>query len=114
MSLISMRVTLMPQGEVASSTTSQQPVVDLVALGQRLVEVHGPTTVRMLVMVRLIIASRRLATSYAALARIEHLVEHDGVDADHGVVLGDDFLARHVEHLLHHVDATAHIVEEAE
>jgi hypothetical protein len=35
-----------------------------------------------------------------------------GVDADHGVVLGDDLLPRNVEHLLHHVDLVAHPVDE--
>jgi hypothetical protein len=46
------------------------------------------------------------------LAGIEHLEEHHRVDADHGVVLGDDFLARNVEHLLHHVDLVADPVDE--
>ena len=40
MSLISMRVTLTPQGSVACVDDVQQPRVDLVALGQQLVEVH--------------------------------------------------------------------------
>ncbi len=37
------------------------------------------------------------------LRSVEHLEEHDAVHADHRVVLRDDVLRGHVEHLLHHV-----------
>ncbi len=44
--------------------------------------------------------------------RIEHLIEGDAVDSDGGVVLGDDLLRRHVEHLLHHVHLRADAIDE--
>src|SRR3546814_4380353 len=37
-------------------------------------------------------------------SRVQHLEEHDAVDLHHRVVLGDHVPARHLEHLLHHVD----------
>ena len=46
------------------------------------------------------------------LARVEHLEEHHRVHADHGVVLGDDFLPRNIEHLLHHVDLVTDAIDE--
>ena len=42
---------------------------------------------------------------------INDLKEDDAVDRDHGVVAGDDFLAVHVEHLLHHVDLLSDAVD---
>jgi hypothetical protein len=36
------------------------------------------------------------------ITRFEHLIEGHAVDGDCGVVLGDDLLARDVDHLLHH------------
>ena len=114
MSLISMRVILTPQGMVAWSTTPEQPVVDLVALRQELVEVHrahdgadvghGQVEDGVLEVVDLI----------GRLGGIEHLEEGNAVDRHHGIVAGDDLLARHVEHLLHHVHLRADAVDEGD
>ncbi len=60
-------------------------------------------TVRMLVMVRLMIACSRLLDLVGGLGGVQHLEEVDAVDAHHGVVAGDDVLARDVDHLLLHV-----------
>ena len=63
MSLISMRVHFTPQGVVASSTTrSSRRLISsrLESVSSRSIE---PTTVRMLVIVRLMMARRRLSTS---------------------------------------------------
>ena len=38
--------------------------------------------------------------------------EHNGVHSNHGVVLGDDFLPRNVEDLLHDIDLPADTVKE--
>ena len=41
MSLISMRLTLTPQGDDRGVDHAQQPLVDLVAMRQHLVEIHA-------------------------------------------------------------------------
>src|SRR3546814_7178439 len=47
-------------------------------------------------------------------AGIEHLIEDDAVDLQQRVVLGDDFLGRHVEHRLHHVHLDADALDARE
>ena len=64
-----------------------------------------PMTVRMLVIVRLMIDVLELVDLVGGLGGVEHLEEVDAVDAHHGVVAGDDVLARDVDHLLLHVHA---------
>ncbi len=86
---------------------AQQLVIDLVALRQHLVEVHrtkhrpdighGEVQDRVLQPLHLIGRPRS----------IQHLVEGDAIGADRGIVTGDDFLRRHVEHLLHHAHLDA-------
>ena len=66
----------------------------------------------MLVMVSLRMAFSQPAHLVGGARRVEHLVEGDAVGADGGVVLGDDLLRRHVEHLLHHVHLGADAVDE--
>ena len=85
----------------------QQPVVDVVALGEGFVQVHradhgadvghGQVDNRQAQVVDLV----------GRLGRVLHLVEQHRVDPDHSVVLGDHFLAGNIEHLLHHVHAPA-------
>ena len=53
-----------------------------------------------------------VADLVGGLGGVEHLEEDHAVDRDHRIVLGDDLLARNVEHLLHHVDLAADAVEE--
>ena len=89
----------------------QQPLVDLVAMRQQLVEVHradhgadvghGQVEQRA-VEVRDLVGGAR---------RVEHLVEDHRVDGDAGIVPGERLLARHVDHLLHHVDLAADALE---
>ena len=64
-------------------------------------------TVRMLVMVRLTIDGSSCVDLVGGAGGVEHLEEGHAVDAHHGVVPGDDVLARDVEHLLLHVHAVA-------
>ena len=90
----------------------EQPVVDLVALGQRFIEVHRADHGADIGHGEIDHGEAQVGHFVRGLRRIEHLVEHHGVDGHHGVVLGDDLLAGHVEHLLHHVDLLADVVEE--
>ena len=112
MSLISTRVTLMPQGCAASSTTRSSRSLIVIAVGQQLVEVHRAHD-------RADVGHGQVEDGVlqpddliGGLRRVEDLVEGDAVDADDGVVAGDDLLRRHVEHLLHHVHLGADAVEE--
>ena len=50
----------------------------------------------------------------ACLGGIDDLKERDAIDRDRRVILGDDFLLRHVDHLLHHVHLAADAVNERE
>jgi len=47
-----------------------------------------------------------------SLGRVEHLIEDDAVHRHHGIVPRDDLLARHIEHLLHHVHFGADPIDE--
>ena len=41
----------------------------------------------------------------------QHLIEDHAIHRYHGVVPGDDFLGRHVEHRFHHVHLGADLIE---
>ena len=57
-------------------------------------------------------ATLEIGDLVARLRRVEHLEEGHAIDPHHGVVLGDDLLARHVDHLLHHVELAPDAVDE--
>ncbi|MGY3455692.1 hypothetical protein ACVWW5_001142 [Bradyrhizobium sp. LM3.4] len=90
---------------------AQQALVDLVAMRQHLVEIHGAhhrTDIghgqhddRLL----------QIGDFVARLRGIEYLEEGDAVDRDRGVVLGDHLLLRYRDHLLHHVDLAPDAIE---
>ncbi len=90
---------------------AQQPLVDLVAVGQQLVEIHraddgadighGEDEER-LVEVRHLVGGAR---------RIEDLIEGGGIDGDARIVPGEGLLARNVEHLLHDVHPLADLLD---
>ena len=89
----------------------QQPGIDLVALGQGLVEVHRAHD-------RPQIGGRErhergveVAHFISGLGGVDHLEEDHAVDRDHRIVLGDDLLPGDVDNLLHHVDLAADAVE---
>ena len=69
-------------------------------------------TVRMLVIVRLMIDVLEVVDLVGGLGGVQHLEEGDAVDAHHGVVAGDDVLARNVDHLLLHVHLVADALDE--
>jgi hypothetical protein len=112
MSRTSTRVILTPQASVAWSTTVEQPGVDLVALGQGLVEVHRAHHGAQVGGRELHDGGVEVGDLIGGLGGVEHLEEDDSVDRDHRIVLGDDLLAGDVEHLLHHVHLAADPVEE--
>ena len=62
-SLISMRVTLMPQGDDRGIDHAQEPLVDLVAMRQIWSRSMPPMTERILVIVSLMMAESRLVIS---------------------------------------------------
>ena len=87
----------------------QQLGVDLVAVGQELIEIHrthDSTDVRHRQvddrMLELIDFVRRFCG-------IQDLIKGYAIDADHGVIAGDDILARDIHHLLFHVDLVADV-----
>ena len=48
-------------------------------------------------------APRSCVDLVGSLGGVQHLVEVDAIDRDHGVVLGDDVLRGDIDHLLLHV-----------
>ena len=112
MSLISIRLTLTPQGEVAASITrSSRSLISsrLDSISSRSIE---PTTVRRLVIVSWTMAFVQVVDPVGGFGSVHHLDEDQPVDLDGGVVLGDDVLLRDVEHLLHHVHLRADSLDE--
>ena len=82
---------------------AQQPLVDLVAMRQHLVEIHAAHHRADVGHGELDDGLVEIGDLVARLGGVEHLEERDAVDGDGGVVLGDDILLRDVDHLLHHV-----------
>ncbi len=90
---------------------AQQALVDHVAVRQKLVEIHRAhhgADVRHRQLENGILEAGNLISR---LRRIQHLVEGNPVDRHDGVVAGDYFLGRYVEHLLHHVHPGADAIE---
>ena len=92
----------------------QQAGIDLVTLGQRLVQIHAAHHGAQIGSGQRHDGDEQVGDFIGRLARIVHLEEHHRVHAHHRVVLGDDFLARYVEHLLHHVHPVADPVDKGE
>ena len=90
----------------------EQARIDRVALREQLVEIHAAHDGTDVGHDEIEDGEPEIADFVGGLGRIEHLIEDDAVDRHHRIVLGDDFLARHVEHRLHHVDLGADAVDE--
>ena len=86
--------------------------VDLVAAGQRLLEVERADDVAQRGDGELLDALDEVGDLVDRGLRVDDLVVDDGVDADHEVVAGDDRLRRERHHLLAEVDVGAHDVDE--
>ncbi len=112
MSLISMRLTFTPHGADRGVDDAQQPLVDLVAVREHLVEVHRAHH-------RADVGHRQLDDGLIEigdfvdrLRRIDDLEEREPVDRDGRIVLGDDILLRDVDRLLHHVHLVPDAIED--
>ena len=81
----------------------QQLGVDLVAVGQQLVEVHRAHHGADVRHGEVDDGALQLLDLVGGLGGAQHLVEVDAVDRHHGVVAGDDVLRGDVDHLLLHV-----------
>ena len=101
---ISTRTTRTPHLSVASSRISRSSSVDRVAGGQRLVELHVADEVPQVGLGQLGDGQHEVGDVVDEALGVGGLVVDDGVDRDDDVVLGDDLLGRHVDHLLAHVD----------
>ena len=86
--------------------------VDLVALGQRFVEVHRTDRGTDVGHHQVEDGQFELGDLVGRLGGVQHLEIDHAVHLDHGVVLGDHVLAGDVHHLFHHVDLAAHAVED--
>ena len=91
---------------------AQQALVDRVAVGQQLVEVHRAHHRADVGHGQVEDGVLQVGDLIGRLRRVEHLVEGDAVDGDRSRCPGDDLLRRHVEHLLHHVHLGADAVDE--
>jgi hypothetical protein len=86
---------------------AQEALVDLVAMREQVVKRHRAdhgADVRHRQREKRLLEVRNLI---GGPGWVEDLVEGGGVNGDAGVVAGEGLLARHVEHLLHHVDLLA-------
>ncbi len=91
---------------------AQQTIIDCVTVGQQFIEIHrahdgtdiGHGEVQDCIL--------QIGNLIGGLCCIEHLIEGHAIDADNGVIAGDDFLRWNVEHLFHHVKPCADTVEE--
>jgi hypothetical protein len=89
----------------------EQAGVDLVAMRQQLIEVHRTHDCADIGHDEVQEGELEVGDLVGGPARVEHLIERDAVDRDRGVVPGDDFLTRHVDHLLHHIELVADRVD---
>ncbi len=90
----------------------QQAMIDLVALGEQLVQVHGAHHRADIGHGQIEDRDLEIGHLVARECRIQHLEEGHAVDPDHGVVLGDHLLARHLDHLLHDIELASDAVDE--
>jgi hypothetical protein len=93
MSLISTRVILTPHDSVALSDHGEQPRIDLVALGQGLVQVHRSHHRAQVGGGELHDRDIQVRHLIGRLGRVQHLEEDHAVVEIIAVVLGDDLLA---------------------
>ncbi len=102
----------MPQGPTASSTTRKQLVIDRIAIGQKLVEIHRAHDRADIGHRQVEDGALQVGDLIGGLGGVQDLVEGDGIGRATGIVAGDDFLRRNVEHLFHHVHLGADAVDE--
>jgi hypothetical protein len=108
MSLISMRA----PGLGGVIDDLEQPLVDGIAVGQQFVQVHRSHDGTDVGQGQVGDGLLQIGHLIGRLRRVQHLVEGNAVHPHHGVVLGDDLLARDVQHLLLHGNAITDTVHE--
>ena len=84
----------------------------MVAVGQDLVQLHGAHHGAQVGHGELGDGVVEVGHAVGRGGGVHHLDEDDGVHLDPDVVLGDHLLARHVQHLLHHIHPAAHRLDE--
>src|SRR5678816_3897843 len=87
-------------------------MIDVVALRQRLIEVHRADDGSNIGHRQIDHGLAQIVDLIGGLGSIERLIEDHGVDSDARIIFGDDFLPRNIEHLLHHVHAPANAFDE--
>lgn len=102
---------MMPPGLGGGVDNRQQACVDLVAVRQELVEVHRAHDGAHVDHHKVQESELKIGDFVGSAAHVEQLEEGDAIDGDCCVVLGDDFLPRHVDDLLHHVELVADRVD---
>ncbi len=90
----------------------QQAGIDVLAVGQHLVQLHRADHGAQIGHGKLGDRAREVGDAVGGRRGVHHLDEDDGVDLHADVVLGDHLLLRHRQHLLHHADAPAHRLHE--
>src|SRR5450830_80852 len=83
---------------------AQQALIDGVALAEHGVQFHGAEHGADIGLQQVADGVLEVVHLVGGLGRVDHLEEAHGVDLHRGVVGGDDFLGRDVEHAFHHVD----------
>ena len=90
----------------------QQLRVDPVPLREQLVQVHRAHHGTHVGHDQIDDRALQIGDLIGGLDGVQELEEHDAIDRDHGVVLGDDLLRGHVQDLLHHVQPGADPLDE--
>jgi hypothetical protein len=91
---------------------AQQLGVDHLALAERFVQVHRTDHGSDVGLHQGDHRHFQVGHLIGGLGRVQHLEEHHAIHAHGRVVLGDHFLAGHVQHLLHHVHLAPDAVDD--
>ncbi len=90
----------------------EQALVDLVALGEDLVQIHGADHGTGIGEAEIGDARFQIADLIGGLGGIHHLEEGDGIGRDRGIVAGDHHLAGDFQRFFHHRKLAADPVDE--
>src|ERR1700712_41780 len=91
---------------------AQQTLVDPVALAEHGVQLHGAEHGTNVSLQQVADRMLQVVDLVSRLGAIDHLVEAYGVYLHGGIVRGDDFLGRDIQHGFHHVDPVADAVHD--
>jgi hypothetical protein len=111
-SAISIRVTFHAPGIGRGINDVEQAGVDVIAVGQDLVEVHRADHGTDVGQREVLDCVVKIVDLIGCGHRVDHLDKDDGIAGHHGIVLCDDFLLRNIKDRLHHVHFPPHPVDE--